>query len=113
MYRHLAPLKLELIRRQLVKKGYPPYWPELSDLVREEYNFTCAICGRRSTDTVVDHKDGNPANCNWSNLRVVCRGYNTSSGSCAPGKPFRCEGCDRPLRHRGYCLACNIGRKRG
>jgi len=111
MYRHLAPAKLEMLRRQLIAKGYPVYWPELSDLVREEANFTCCICGRRSTsDTVTDHKDGKPWNCNWDNLRVVCRGYNTG-GSCSPGKPFKCLGCGQPIRHRGYCLACNAERK--
>jgi hypothetical protein len=113
MYKHMEPAKLELIRKQLISKGYPSYWPELSDLVREEYDFTCAICGRRSTDCVTDHINGKPWDVRWENLRCVCKGYNTSNGKCAPNKPFNCEGCGRPIRHRGYCLACNMERREG
>lgn len=111
MYKHLKPEKLELIRRQLIKKGYPGYWPEVSDFVRQEKNWTCEVCGRRHKDVVVNHRDGNKQNLDWDNLQVVCRGYNTSSGSCAPNKPFKCEDCGRPIRHRGYCLACNIEKR--
>jgi len=112
MYKNFAPDKLERVRKTLVKKGYPYWWPEVSDWIKTERGMVCEVCGLYSRDVVVHHIDGDKQNCTWENLLVVCPNYN-KTGDCAAGKPYQCPGCGRPIRHRGYCMACNIERKEG
>jgi len=71
-YRYMDKTELERIRQQLVAGGYPLYWPELSDLMKEEKDYTCEICGVQMLGVLVHHKDWNPSNCDLDNLQVLC-----------------------------------------
>ncbi len=119
-YKDMDKLQLEEIRAGLVSRGYAPYWPELSDWAREWKNYTCERCGNRAHQ--VHHRDGNPSNNILSNLAVLCAKcasvYHVVMEAGHPEtkeskvvKNYNCEGCGRPIAHRGYCLVCNIRHK--
>lgn len=106
MYKDMSTQKLEKLRNMMIKAGYPSYWPELSDLFKEEHNSTCEICSRK-TDIVVHHKDGNRSNCDRDNLQCICRGCNIRLSH----RRYRCQDCGIPIGWKGYCVACYAKRK--
>jgi|GEM_PF-1728097 len=77
---------------KLIAKGYPPEWVsgEIQSEIYERANWRCEHCGEefhegttiaktaRNADgkpriLTVHHLDGNPANCDWTNLLACCQ----------------------------------------
>jgi len=59
--------------------SYPSNWPEIARAVKEEVRYVCEWCGvecERMNDNgnqmSVHHLDGNPENCERSNLAALC-----------------------------------------
>lgn len=59
------------------KALYPANWAEISRSLRKERHNTCEGCGqlgdRKRNVLTVHHRDGNPANCEPTNLLVLCQ----------------------------------------
>ena len=61
-----------------MKGDYPPNWPEIAQVVKAQAGWRCEHCGHphdRATGHVltVHHLDGDPANCDPSNLVALCQ----------------------------------------
>ena len=61
------------------KDKYPPDWPEIARRVKEKAGWKCEWCGKPHNPKVpgetltVHHLDGDPSNCDESNLRALCQ----------------------------------------
>lgn len=74
-----------------MKGPYPPDWKFISLRCKSKANFTCAKCGakedkKKDIRMTCDHIDGNPANCNETNLRCLCRHCNLMEGIRLSGR---------------------------
>ena len=59
-------------------KKYPKNWKDVAYKIKSEANWTCEKCGTKQNKLrgiviTVHHKDGNPMNCNKSNLIALCQ----------------------------------------
>ena len=60
------------------RSKYPDDWDEITLRVKQKAGWKCRICGRPHRKDIPDqvltthHRDGNPANCEESNLVAAC-----------------------------------------
>lgn len=61
------------------KTKYPADWPAIARKVKEKAGWRCRWCSKKHNPEVpgdtltVHHLDGDPANCDDSNLRALCQ----------------------------------------
>lgn len=60
------------------RKDYPPEWHSIALRIKNKANWKCEICNAahntgNNVILTVHHRDGNPQNCNDSNLIALCR----------------------------------------
>lgn len=61
-----------------MRNSYPPNWNEIARRVKDEAAGLCEYCGHPNDKPsgyvlTVHHLDGDPSNCERSNLRALCQ----------------------------------------
>jgi 5-methylcytosine-specific restriction endonuclease McrA len=64
----------------VTKGAYPDNWPSIAEMVKEEAHWRCEHCGcphaayaHLGYCLTVHHRDGDPLNCERSNLIALCQ----------------------------------------